>query len=218
VPYVDIELLLPDRTWLPLRVVPDTGTAFYGAALVGDAVGRVQSQLPVVPAITYPDPQSGRAPQLFASRPSTIRVGPLSVQQPVIALVQGILGGGGIADGVLGSGFFRKFTVAFDFDGKAMYLRPNDKLRQPHVLEGSGIGFLRRNGKYVVFQILQDSPGSATGVMAGDVLLEIDGRDASRLTPVALRDLLSAEGDTRQLTLEREGRRLTFRVQLERRI
>jgi hypothetical protein len=56
-PYVDIELMLPDRTSLPLRVGPDTGAAFYGAALVGDAVNRVQSQLPVVSAIIYPDPQ-----------------------------------------------------------------------------------------------------------------------------------------------------------------
>jgi hypothetical protein len=218
VPYVDIELMLPDRTSLPLRVVPDTGAAFYGAALVGEAVSRVQSQLPVVSAITYPDPQSGRVTQLFAARPSAIRVGMLAVEQPVIALVQGTLGGGGIADGLLGSGFFRRFTVAFDFDGQAMYLRANNRLMQPHVLEGSGVGFIRRNGQYVVFQVLPDAPGAAAGVKTGDVLLEIDGRSASALTPVGLRDLLSEAGETRQLLLERDGRRLTFRVQLRRRI
>jgi len=218
VPYCDIELLLPDRTSLPLRVVPDTGTAFYGAALVGDAVRRVQAATTSVAAMTYPDPQSGRVTQLVAARPSAIRLGALAVEQPVIALVQGTLGGGGIADGLLGSGFFRRFTVAFDFDGHAMYLEPNSRLRQPHVLEGTGIGFIRRNGQYVVFQVLEDSPGAAAGVKPGDVLLQVDGRGAPGLTPVGLRDLLSRAGEWRRLLLERDGRRLMVRLQLKRRI
>ena len=47
--------------------------------------------------------------------------GPFTVNEPVIAFVQGSLGSGGaIADGVLGSGFLRRFSVAFDFDGRAL--------------------------------------------------------------------------------------------------
>jgi hypothetical protein len=73
VPYVDIELVLAGgRATAPLRVVPDTGAAFYAAALVGDAAKRVQAELLTVPALTYTD---SRVTQLFAARPVAIRVG-----------------------------------------------------------------------------------------------------------------------------------------------
>ena len=49
--YVDIELTSGGAPRM-FRVVPDTGAAFYGAVFVGDAMTRVRSQLPSVPAIT----------------------------------------------------------------------------------------------------------------------------------------------------------------------
>ena len=147
VPYVDIEMTLTDGTRLPLRVVPDTGAAFYGAALVGAAAARVRALERHVPALTYPDPQPGRIIQLLAARPAAIRVGAVTLERPIVAFVEGSLGGGAIADGVLGSGFFWRFTTVFDFDGRAIYLKPNERMRQPARLEGSWIGFLRRGGR-----------------------------------------------------------------------
>jgi hypothetical protein len=215
VPYVDLQLRLTKDSLLPLRLVPDTGAAFYGAALVGDAVGRVQSQLFTVAALAHSD---SRVTQLVAARPAAIRVGKSIVERPIIALVQGSLGGGAIADGLLGSGFFRKFTVAFDFDGRMMYLTPNKQLNQPHLLEATGIGFIRRGGQHVVFRVLAGSAGAAAGVVVGDTLLEIDGLTASKLTPIQVRDLLSVDGATRRLVLERDGQRITVEIRLKSRI
>jgi hypothetical protein len=215
VPYVDVQLALADGALMPLRVIPDTGAAFYGAALVGDAGARVQSHLPTAPAITAAD---SRISQLFAARPAAIRVGKFAVDRPIIALVLGSLGGGAIADGLLGSGFLRKFTVAFDFEGRMMHLMPNDRLKQPHLLECSGIGFIRRGGRHVVFQVLAGSAGAAAGVRVGDALLEIDGRAASTLTPIQLRDLLSVDGAIRRLLLERDGQRMALEIPLKSRV
>jgi PDZ domain len=215
VPYVAIQLELTDTSPMALRVIPDTGAAFYGAALVGDASARVQAQLPTVPALTHTD---SRVTKLFAARPAAIRVGKSVVERPVIALVQGSLGGGAIADGLLGSGFFRKFTAAFDFDGRMLYLTPNDRLKQPHLLECTGIGFIRRSGRHVVIQVLADSIGAAAGVRVGDALLEIDGRAASTLNPIQLRDLLSVDGAARRLLLERDGQRIALEIQLKLRV
>jgi hypothetical protein len=52
----------------------------------------------------------------------------------------------------------------------------------------------------------------------GDALLEIDGLAASTLTPVQVRDLLSVDGATRRLLLERDGQRTTREIRLKSRI
>jgi hypothetical protein len=219
VPYVDIQMTLRDGTQLPLRVLPDTGTSFYGALLVGSAAARGQSQLPSARAILHPDPQTGRITQLMAARPRAITVGPFTVNEPVIALLQGNLGSdGSIADGALGSGFLRRFTVAFDFDGHKMYLTPNERYRQPHMFDASGVGFIRRGGRHVVFDVIPDSAGAEAGVRIGDVLVEIDDRAAGDLTPVQLGALLSTDGSTRRLMFERDGRTVTVVLRLRARI
>jgi C-terminal processing protease CtpA/Prc len=141
------------------------------------------------------------------------------MSQPVIALLQGNLGAdGAIANGTLGSGFLRRFTVAFDFDGQKMYLKPNDRLAQPHVFDASGIGFIRRGRQHVVFAVIPESAGASAGVRAGDVLVEIDGRPAGELTPIQLRTLLSADGAARRLVFERDGRAVPAVLQLQARI
>jgi hypothetical protein len=216
VPYVDINMTLPDGSRLPFRVLPDTGTAFYGAVLVGDAMSRVQSKLPSARVVIYGDP---RLIQLFAARPHAITVGPFSISDPVIAFVQGSLGAGGeIADGTLGSGFFRRFTVAFDFDGRTMYLKPNERVSQPHVFDASGVAFIRRDGRHVVHGVIEDSPAAAAGIRVGDVLVSVDDRLAGELTPVQLRNLLSVDGATRRLSLERDGRAIQVVLRLRARI
>jgi hypothetical protein len=218
VPYLDVQITLPNGSRLPLRMVPDTGAAFYAAALVGSAVGRVELQLRSAPAITYQDPQADRVTRLVAARPSAITVGPFTVREPVIAFVRGTLGGGGIADGVLGSGFLRRFTVGFDFDGRVMYLRPNSRLAQPQSFDASGVGFIRRGGRHVVYEVIADSPASEAGVRVGDVLLEIDGRTATPLTAIEIRELLTAAGTTRRLLIQREEHTVTILLALTRRI
>jgi hypothetical protein len=219
VPYLDIQMSLPDGSRLPLRVLPDTGASFYGAVLVGTAMERAQSQLPSAPAVTYSDPQAGRITRLLAARPRAITAGPFTVNEPVIAFVQGSLGSGdAIADGVLGSGFLRRFSVAFDFDGRAMYLKPNERFSQPHVFDASGVGFIRRGGRHVVYDVISDSAGANAGIRVGDALLDIDDHAAGDLTPLQLRALLSVDGATRRLVLERDGRMITIVLTLRKRI
>jgi hypothetical protein len=113
VPYVDIQLSLSGGAQQMFRVVPDTGAAFYGAVFVGDAMTRLRSHVPSVPVITYSD---SRITQLIAARPVSISLGPFTMRKPVIAMLAGTIGG--VADGVLGSGILRRFTAAFDFEGR----------------------------------------------------------------------------------------------------
>ncbi len=216
VPYVDILMTLPDGSGQPLQVVPDTGASFYGAVLVGTAMARAQSQLTSVRATAYSDP---RIAQLLAARPRAITVGAFTISQPVIAFVEGSLGSGGaIADGALGSGVFRRFSVAFDFDGRKMYLKPNERFSQPHLFDASGVGFILRGGRHVVYQVISDSVAAEAGVRVGDVLVTLDDRAAGDLTSSQLRTLLSVDGAVRRLALERDGQAVALVLALKKRI
>lgn len=218
VPFVDIQLSFAAGPPESLRVVPDTGTSFFSALVVGGAADRVKSRRPKsATAIMYPDPEPNRIVQVTAARPSAVSVGPFVIKEPVIAMVSGNLGNGGIADGTLGEGFFRRFTAAFDFEGRMMYLKPNTRLAETSAFDASGIGFVRRNGRDVVFTVLADSSGAKAGVQVGDVLLEIDERQVTNVTPVDVRNLFSSTGPnglTRRIVLERNGRRMAVRINL----
>jgi hypothetical protein len=218
VPFVDIQVSFTAGPRESLRVVPDTGTSFYSAIMVGGAADRVKARVQKsAMAITYPDPEPGRILQVVAARPSAITVGPFSIKEPVVAFVSGNVGGGGIADGTLGEGFFRRFTVAFDFEGRTMYLKANTRFAEASPFDAGGIGLIRRNGRDVVFTVLADSPGAHAGVRVGDVLLAIDERHATTLTPVDVRNLFSLtgrNGRTRRIVLERSGRRVAVRINL----
>jgi S1-C subfamily serine protease len=69
-----------------------------------------------------------------------------------------------------------------------------------------------------VFDVIPDSAGAQADVRIGDVLVQIDGRAADELTPVQLRNLLSADGATRRLVFERQGRSVTAVLRLKARI
>ena len=86
------------------------------------------------------------------------------------------------------------------------------------MFDASGIGFIRRGSKHVVFDVIPDSAGAEAGVRIGDVLVGIDDRAAGDLTRVQLRALLSADGSTRRLTFERDGRTVTVVLRLRARI
>lgn len=221
VPYIDVQLTLSDGVPRTLRVMPDTGASFYGAVLVGGVAETARARTRTVPAVVFPDPNApDRVLQLDAARASAVTIGPFTVNDSVIALLGGRLGAdGSLADGMLGSGVLRRFTVAFDFDGAALYLAPNERLRQPHGFDGLGVGVARgTDGRDVVFRVLAGSPGETAGMRIGDILTQIDGQPVSRLTPVERNSLLRGDGATRTLVLERDGVALTVSVVLRPRI
>jgi membrane-associated protease RseP (regulator of RpoE activity) len=221
VPYIDVQLTLSDGVPRSIRVIPDTGTSFYGALLVGDAAAQAKTQTRTVLAVVFPDPNTpDRVLQLDAARASALTIGPFTVNETVLALLGGRLGAdGSLADGTLGSGVLRRFTVAFDFDGAAMYMAPNERLQQPHGFDGLGVGWARgADGLDTVFTVLVGSPGETAGIRVGDVLTQIDGQPVSRLTPVERNRLLSGDGSERTLLLERDGVTLTVPVVLRPRI
>ena len=218
VPFVQIILGFAGGATQMAQVVADTGTTYYGGIFVSPFVENVRSrvQRTAAPAARMDSSRPGL--QFVAARLDSISVGPITTREPVVALIETGLNGGGVDDGTLGNGFFRRFTVAFDFEGRAMYLKPNERFSERQLFDASGVAFQRDDTGFRVDFVLPDSAGSRAGLRAGDRLLEVDGRAPQSLTPRQLADLMSRPRETRSLRLLRDGKTLEVTLILEERL
>jgi len=80
-----------------------------------------------------------------------------------------------------------------------------------------GIGItisVREEGDgFLVSKVNEGGPAEAAGMLAGDVIVEIEGQSAAGMTAADARNLVRGEPDTQvQLAVQREGERLSFSV------
>jgi PDZ domain-containing protein len=218
VPFVRIELTFADGTRQTAQVVPDTGSSYFAAVLVPAFVQSVKPRIPRTALLPQRLDSSWPALRLAAGRLAAISVGPFTQREPVVALIETGLDAGGIDDGTLGVGFFRRFTVAFDFEGRSMYLEPNEHMAERHWFDASGAAFRPNAGGFQVDVVLPDSVAARAGLREGDRLLEVDGRVSRNFTPIQLRDLLSRPGETRNLLLTRGDQTIRIALILEQRL
>jgi hypothetical protein len=215
VPFVQIMLTFADGTQRMAQVVPDTGTSNYAGLLVPTVVASVRAKIPRIVSPPQKPDSSRPGLRFMAGRLAAVSLGPFTMQEPVFALIEAGLNGGGIDDGTIGAGFFSRFTVSFDFDGRAMYLEPNPHFSERHLFDASGVSFRRSAEGYEVDVVLPESPASRAGLSEGDRLVDIDGRAPQTFTPLQLREYFSRPGETCALRVRRNGeeRRLTLRLE-----
>jgi carboxyl-terminal processing protease len=83
--------------------------------------------------------------------------------------------------------------------------------------EGVGMEVLAQDGAITVIAPLRDSPAARAGIMAGDRVVRIDGRDTSGLTTEdAVRLIRGTKGTPVVLTIFREGIREPFEIKIVR--
>ncbi len=120
---------------------------------------------------------------------------------------------GSIADeGVLGAEFLSQFLVTLDYPGNALALTPAAGLKYDHNVFSTGIGWvhpeqygLRING------IWENSPAAKAGLHPGDLILEINGKRATKSASAAFDDdnvsslvlLVESNGTQRSVTVKK---------------
>ena len=93
---------------------------------------------------------------------------------------------------------------------------PDGRLNEQQPLDASGLQFRpTANGWYTVAAVAPRSPGADAGVQQGDVLLQIDSKDASQLTLGEINALLSRPATTYILRIDRLGSTRTATLQLK---
>ncbi len=146
------------------------------------------------------------------------QIGPFILSQPVVDLnhsTQGIYVS--MNGGTIGNEIWRRFDLTLDYPDRKLFLRPNSQIADPFPSAGAGMHVVARGDDYKTFTVLQVLPGSPAeraGFQAGDLILQVDGKDRDTLNMAELFSLLHTAG-SREILIQRQNRTFTLRLQLE---
>ncbi|MGD0966856.1 MAG: aspartyl protease family protein [Candidatus Aquilonibacter sp.] len=108
--------------------------------------------------------------------------------------------------GNFGLSILSRFVPTFDYASDTLYLDP--EIRQtPFILNRSGIGFAKNQpDAFDVLLVKPGSPGAAAGIVAGDRIVAVNGKDATNYSAADFSDLVTQSAGTRlALRIEHAG-------------
>ena len=213
-PFVELTALLPGGEQKTMESVVDLGAGHVisfelpkgdGAAKLGRTVpwrgqgvqGEVRGEL---------------------GRIEALHLGPFTLARPIVSFsAEGAVGAGLPGEANLGGKALRRFHVAFDYAGGRLLLEPNARFTDPFETDMSGLLVDRTtDGRYRVIEIVPDTPAAERDLVAGDLLIEIDGEATPGITRTLLGELLQEEGAKRRLVVLRGEERLEITLVLRR--
>lgn len=111
------------------------------------------------------------------ARFGTLRLGDLAIDAIAGDIYTGNKGAFAATDlsANLGGGVLRRFTVAFDYDAKKMYLAPNDTFGKPDEFDRSGLWLLGDGDALKVVDVAPDSAAQRAGLHLDDRIVSIGG-------------------------------------------
>lgn len=146
----------------------------------------------------FPDIEGGRA-----------RV---AVPAVLSSATAGVLARNGTA-GLIGNAILSRFNIVFDLERGRMFLKPNDRWRDPVRSDASGLQLIRRaEGTTLIDEVVVPSPAADAGLATGDELRSIDGVEAATVSLAALRDRLKELDRKLSLVVVRDGEANTVEI------
>lgn len=130
----------------------------------------------------------------------------------------GVLSGNADWIGNIGGDVLRRFTVFLDYQHRRIILEPNSESAEPFEADMSGAALMlaAHPGRFIVSDVVRNSPASEAGLVPGDTVLAVDGIVPDEGTLPELRERLHREGQTVELTIIRRGETRTIRLRTRR--
>jgi predicted aspartyl protease len=134
----------------------------------------------------------------------TTRAGELSVaghiiRKPVTFLPRTQTGASADAKtaGNIGSGVLRRFTLTLDYPRSQIYFEPNEAFADTDLADRSGLRVNAAPGGFIVVFVVDGSAAARAGLIKNDVIVAIDGYQASSLDLATLRAKLKGPEGTK---------------------
>lgn len=156
------------------------------------------------------------------ARVSTMRLGRFDVGnaiagKPLDTNTTGVLASPEF-DGVIGAGILRRFKVIFDYSRERMILEPNKHFKEAYEYDMSGMLLIVDRSNFttiLVRRVNENSPASAKGVQAGDMILSINGKSTDKFTLDEVRQLFKLERRSFRLSIKRGGQIIQVKIKTE---
>jgi hypothetical protein len=92
--------------------------------------------------------------------------------------------------GNVGAGVLKRFAVTFDYARQTVAFVPDAGFATHDTYDRSGAFLITQGGKIIVADVRPGTPAATAGIIRGDVLATVNGRDAGTLGLAAVRDVL----------------------------
>jgi len=100
----------------------------------------------------------------------------------------------------LGLSLLSRHLVTFDFPNNKIYLKKGKKFNKKDELDMTGLHLLRISNQTVVHSVDKDSPADKVGIQAGDVIFEVNGKNANEYQMWELGQIKQS-GDKQKMTI-----------------
>jgi hypothetical protein len=148
--------------------------------------------------------------RLLVGRASNFKIGSSVLPSPLIYISQDQ--GGALASsayqGLIGTEVLRRFKVIFDYPRRRLIVERNVHFEEPFEYDMSGLSVRAYGAAFKIFkiyQVLEESPAGRAGLRVGDLIEDIDGVPASRLTLEQIHQRMKVPGHEYKLTIKRDG-------------
>lgn len=210
-PVIDARLTLADGRSLPMKLMVDTGArgAFALNRPFAEKFGIYDAVSPAVEGAFGAG--VGGASSMRVGRVRQIAIDRFTFDAPVVSISRDSAGAGARkdVDGLVGGEILKRFTLTIDYPHNRLLMTPSHELKQPFEYEMAGI-LLRSVDetfkRFVVRQIISNSPASEAGIEVGDEIVSINGVAVSAMTSESIREMFRQPGKTYTLRLVRASR------------
>jgi hypothetical protein len=217
-PYIDATVLPYSYPALPAKLMIDLGS--NAALSLTAACGLDQRLIAAAPRTLRRNLVTIQgAGEIILGRLQRLQIGSMQIQEPTAIFGKTTAGDCDRLSGKIGYQILRQFKVILDYPHRQLILEPYAAGSRPsYDYDLSGL-WLKATGSqlkdYRVGAVSPATPAETAGVKVGDRIVKINNTELSELTLVQIRRQLSQAGQTVNLLIQRETKRIPIRLRLE---
>lgn len=221
-PYVTTPIVLEDGTVINARLLMDSG-ASHGLMLETAADPRIKVPGTVVSSVIG----RGLGGEIIGKvgRIKSISLGTYKLNNVIAnfpdpnSYIDSIKVGSIFRHGAVGGEIMSRFTIIFNFPKEEMYLKKNPAFKKGFHYNLSGITVKAKGARLNVFEVTEirsKSAGDKAGLLAGDIILSINGISTQNLDLNLLNGFFNSKPGKRiRLEISRKGERMRKDFDLE---
>lgn len=220
--YVMAEVLLPDGTVRPSKLLLDTGASH--ALWLDPPEDSLQNILPPVTVESAVGKALSGEIMGYLGRVSTLNIDNHRFKSVLTSFPRrsdyiSIIRNTG-RQGSIGSEVLRRFDITFDYNNSRIYLRRNSDYRDPFQYNMSGLSVIRDLSTsiptFIIESVEENSPAGKAGLQIGDQIVRFNGAGQESLSLNMINYVLKLkEGKRVRMTILRDGVRLKKEFRLK---